>query len=661
MLHGLLDVAPRRTLTHAQEEAVLEAFGAQGLPLYLRLAASEIRRWRSFDPPQLGEEALPETTADLLATLLAWLEAPERHGRALVAQTLSDIAVARFGLAEGELLDILARDSAVREGQHQLAPASPAIDMELPLPVALWARLYTELGSLLSEREFDGVRLYGIYHQQLRAAIEARYLAGTGETREEREGSAKSERHLALARYFAVQPWQFGPTQWNWRKVRELVLQQEGGGDRQGAEQTLTELAEMLEKAVREQPDSATRATIAAIIDAQKVTLLVGRYWGIAERLLALQLAAWRALGDQASEGNTLFNLGRIAYSPETNAAAQHYLEQALAIARELGDRVVEQMMLNRAGLNAFADNELDDARRYLEQALEIAREVGDRFGEGVILHNMGDVAAVTRDPEAAGQHFEQALAIHREVHDRIDEGSTLRSLGLLAMDTDDLGAAQTYFDQALTIAQEVGDRPGEVSVLVNLSQLYHRHEVLAEMRGWFHYRPGEPSAAQDYMEQALALAQAIGAWTTEWRIYVDLAQRAEHWGDIQGAWQYYEQAITIVHDKGDTITESRILQTLAEKSSRWGDKEEARGYYERQLILAQEGGDRFSEGALLVHIAALTVDLGEKDKALPYYEKALATFEAIGGTEPAAFVRERLDALWPSRKRGWWPFGRDH
>ena len=331
MLRDLLSAEPPRTLTSAQEEAVLDAFAAQGLPLFLRLVASAARRWRSFDPPLLGTTPLPASTPGLLQTMLEQLEAPERNGRMVVARTLGDLAAARYGLAEDELLDLLSGDHAVREDLHYLSPTSPPIDQDLPLPVALWARLSAEIELLVTERETDEVRLFTFYHQQLRTAVEARYLTG-GERR---------ARHQALADYFAVQPWQLGPKQWNWRKVREQVSQQEGAGKRGSAEQALAGLAETLER-VEEQPRDGEQVDpggITGVVAAVRDHLAIGGYWRVGQRIYTIQLASVRATGDRSGEGIALNNLGLLANSQGRPAEAASYYEQALAIAREVGDR----------------------------------------------------------------------------------------------------------------------------------------------------------------------------------------------------------------------------------------------------------------------------------------------------------------------------------
>lgn len=125
-----------------------------------------MRRWRSFDPPCIGALPLPTTIASLLGALLARLEALAWLGRTLVGHALGDLAATRIGAAEDELLDLVARDDAVRDALHALSPYSPLIAAHLPLPMALWARLYTESEPLLTEREVDGVRLYTYIRSQ---------------------------------------------------------------------------------------------------------------------------------------------------------------------------------------------------------------------------------------------------------------------------------------------------------------------------------------------------------------------------------------------------------------------------------------------------------------------------------------------------------------
>jgi len=196
LLHWVASTSPagvhaRRTLTEEQVQHILAAFAKEGRPLYLRLVADEAKRWRSFDAPPV----LPSTLRELLASLLTRLERPELHGRLLVRHALGDLAAARNGLAEDELLDVLARDDAVRRDLQDLNPGAPPVDPALPLPVVLWARLAADVAPLLSEREADAASLLTFYHRQFDTVVADRYL-------HDDDGLA---RHKDLASYFGKQ------------------------------------------------------------------------------------------------------------------------------------------------------------------------------------------------------------------------------------------------------------------------------------------------------------------------------------------------------------------------------------------------------------------------------------------------------------------------
>ncbi len=75
-----------RTLQDHQRREVLEKFEVEGLPLYLKLAFEEARRWRSDTPPR--ETELRIGIPDLIrGHLFPRLAADEHHGALLVARS----------------------------------------------------------------------------------------------------------------------------------------------------------------------------------------------------------------------------------------------------------------------------------------------------------------------------------------------------------------------------------------------------------------------------------------------------------------------------------------------------------------------------------------------------------------------------------------------
>ncbi len=214
-----------RTLQMDQRREVLEGFarslegaepsapgagGRGGLPLYLKLAFEEARRWPSTPPHARLSPDVPGIIRDLFARL----SGNANHGAMIVSRSLASLAAAKNGLSEDELLDVLTLDDEVFGDFEVRARHRPP---ERRLPVVVWSRLFFDLEPYLTERAADGASLLAFYHRQLREVVEQDYLSG----------EAKSARHRVLARYFADRPLfeEEGKTP-NIRKLSELPYQQ---------------------------------------------------------------------------------------------------------------------------------------------------------------------------------------------------------------------------------------------------------------------------------------------------------------------------------------------------------------------------------------------------------------------------------------------------
>jgi tetratricopeptide (TPR) repeat protein len=123
--------------------------------------------------------------------------------------------------------------------------------------------------------------------------------------------------------------------QWNWRKVRELVIQQEGTGNRMAAERTLIGLADELEQATDLQADY--RAGLGMLLDALQDRLMTGGYWRAGQRYYEQALAIEREVGDRVDEETVLRGLGGLARGQGRPKKAAGYYEQALASLEAIG------------------------------------------------------------------------------------------------------------------------------------------------------------------------------------------------------------------------------------------------------------------------------------------------------------------------------------
>jgi hypothetical protein len=171
-----------RKLTVKQRTWVLQHFAGCPVPLYLRLAFEEARRWSSG----AGVELLAPDTPGLIRQTFSRLAEPGQHGPKLVQAVLRNLAAARHGLSEEEMLGVLAWDDAYwgefeKEDAYQELPASMKGSGQerwrRRIPVAVWVRLFEDLEPYLSVREEEGARVLAFYHRQLGEVAYLDYLA----------------------------------------------------------------------------------------------------------------------------------------------------------------------------------------------------------------------------------------------------------------------------------------------------------------------------------------------------------------------------------------------------------------------------------------------------------------------------------------------------
>jgi WD40 repeat protein len=215
-----------RQLQSGQRSQVLDAFAANGLPLYLRFVFEEARLWPSAAPPP----ALASDVTGLIQGLFSRLSQRSNHGATLVNRSLAYLAAGRDGLTQDELLDVLSADGPVMREFRRGSPDSTPVDA---LPDIIWARLYWDLSAYLTERTSGAAAAtLDFFHRQLREVVDERYLA-----------DARKRRHEALATYFTSQDnvtVAGGVSQPNTRKLSELPFQLAQAGLQSRLERTLT-------------------------------------------------------------------------------------------------------------------------------------------------------------------------------------------------------------------------------------------------------------------------------------------------------------------------------------------------------------------------------------------------------------------------------------
>jgi WD40 repeat protein len=207
-----------RTLQAQQRAELLTKFEHNGLPLYLKLAFEEARLWRSYDQ---GRVLGTEVHSLLRDNLFARLSNPAEHGELLVNYAMAYLAAARYGLAEDEILDILAANEDYWGAFTRTAYYQPH---ERRLPFVVWSRLALDLDAYLVRRQADGAALLNFYHRQFSEGVDSLYLA-----------PQREDHHAHLAAYYKQQPLS------NLRKLSEQAYQQAKAGQHEAYVATLTD------------------------------------------------------------------------------------------------------------------------------------------------------------------------------------------------------------------------------------------------------------------------------------------------------------------------------------------------------------------------------------------------------------------------------------
>jgi len=223
------DAKPKRKLQPEQREKVLSGFAQSKLPLYLKLAFEEARRWRSFQATERC--VLGNDVGGMIDVLFDRLSEEANHGPILVNRSLGLLAAARYGLTEDEMLDVLAADDEVWKDFKSRAHHTPPARR---LPVVVWSRLFLDLEPYLNERAAPGGNVMAFYHRQVAERAASLYL----------QEDERAYQHAQLAKYFGDQShWRNQATmQANERKITELVQHEIGANALADLETTLTDL-----------------------------------------------------------------------------------------------------------------------------------------------------------------------------------------------------------------------------------------------------------------------------------------------------------------------------------------------------------------------------------------------------------------------------------
>ncbi|MEX0271884.1 tetratricopeptide repeat protein [Leptolyngbyaceae cyanobacterium UHCC 1019] len=211
--------------------------------------------------------------------------------------------------------------------------------------------------------------------------------------------------------------------------------------------------------------------------------------------LSSLQIA--RKIGDRYQQLITLKNLGELRSKLDTYAEAINYYQEALKLAKEIPDRKLEGDISGNLGFCYRQINQLDKSFAYSQKYLYVSRENGNYIDQITALINLGATSYTFEKYSEAMTFFKEALDISQNICDLALEGTALINIGSTQFKLEQYQDSLNCIRLALAIFQKIDNKAREAVALKKLSML---HQFI-----------GEAEVAQQYCQQALALATELG------------------------------------------------------------------------------------------------------------------------------------------------------
>ena len=467
-------VLPSFTLTSENAEAVLQICRRlDGIPLATELAAARVSvlsveqiAARLDDAYRLltggRRTALPRQQT--LRATMDWSYSLLSEQERLLFRRLSIFAggftleateaiCTGEGLAEGEILDVLARlvDKSLvvveaREGEirYRLLETIRQYSQERLLEAGEVARLqerhwtwYTGLVAraepeVLGPRQVAWFNRFESEHDNLRAAL--RYLLERGEAAIAARIGGGAFWHFWLYRGYLTEG----------RTILERILAQ-------FSEQTSLRAWVLLNAGLsaRFQGDS-TRATI----------------------LLEEGLDLSRTLSEPQLIAYFLYSLGELRYSQGDYEQAITLYEECLPLLRELRDKVVLPLALSRWSEILLAQGEYERSRALCEESLALAREMGSPDKIAGSLADLATALLEQGNDEQVRALCEESLVIWQQLGHKAGCAHTLTILGRLALQQGDVERATQCYQESLVLRQETGEKEGVAETLEGVANV---------------------------------------------------------------------------------------------------------------------------------------------------------------------------------------------
>jgi CHAT domain-containing protein len=198
-----------------------------------------------------------------------------------------------------------------------------------------------------------------------------------------------------------------------------------------------------------------------------------------------------------ASCGNVLKARGLLADELDQPASAERFYQLSLAFARAHGDTSLESQALINLGNVSLTQERNDEAIDRSEAGYQAAKVVDARRLELIAQGNLGWAYYKLGNSERALELSRAAASLAKQLHDVWNEENYLTNIGYIYMDEHKFDLAAQSFQQALGLAQGIGAK----------KHVYNALRVMARLS----LQTGDLPNASQYARQAMDMARQDG------------------------------------------------------------------------------------------------------------------------------------------------------
>ena len=445
-------------------------------PLYLRALLEELRVFGIFEEldQRIKHYLSAETVESLYEKVLERYEQDyERDHPGLTGETMSLLWVARRGLSEAELLDML--------GTNQE-----------PLPRAYWSPLYLAVEPSLVNRS----GMLGLFHEYFRQAVRNRYLS----TEEEQRTA-----HLRLAEYFQTSeqnrrkvdelPWQLAAGK-SWQRLYDLLSDLKSFKDIwQANEFDLKEYWAKTENNSTLSIFEAYRSILEApgivpdkdsIMDLSRLLKDAGH---LTEALVLWTYLAeyFRKIGEEKKLATSLSNQAVLIFKLHGNLHKVMTLhKEEELICRRIGDMEGLQRCLGNQALIQRAQGELSKALVLHREEEAICRKLKDKYQLSICLGNQGLIFFLKKDLEGAIKLFKEQEQINRGLGNKEGLQSVKANQALIQKEEGELDSALALLEEQEQICFSLGNKDCVQESLCNQGAVFYAQGKLDEAQKLF-------------------------------------------------------------------------------------------------------------------------------------------------------------------------------